>query len=191
MPCIHPWISRLIYTITFLLIGYIGWASLDDPATFWAPGHLSRHHTDIAQCTQCHEPFVGPTPQKCLACHSLQQFMASSRVEVSHFHEGVIKQNQSCVICHSDHQGLVAPITVGLMENPHGEFIFRVTGARSCSDCHAVEIRDNVTNFTLLENSLVQDLIREGESAHRAGRFAHCLRCHIGGQADTEEEDDD
>ncbi len=108
---------------------------------------------------------------------------------MSRFHEGVIKQNQSCGICHSEHQGLFAPITVGLTENPHGEFIFRVTGASACSDCHAVEIQDNVTNFTLLENAQVHNLIREGEGAHRSGHFARCLNCHIGGQRDMDDDD--
>jgi hypothetical protein len=191
MPCIRPWIPRLIYTITFLLIGCIGWASFEDPATFWAPGHLSRHHTDIKRCTQCHEPFVGPTLHKCVGCHSLQQFTAHSQGNVSRFHAGVIKQHQSCVFCHSEHQGLLAPITFGLTENPHGEFIFRVSGARSCSDCHSVEIQDNLTNFTLLDNAQVHHLIREGEGAHRSGHFARCLNCHVGGQVELEEKDDD
>lgn len=191
MPCLRPWIPKLIYTLTFLLIGGIGWASLVDPESFWAPGHLSRHHTDIHECTQCHQPFVGPTLHKCVQCHSLQQFTAHSRVDVSRFHQGVVKQNQSCGACHSEHQGLFAPITVGLPNNPHGEFIFRVSGADSCLDCHAVEVQDHVTSFTLLKNTQVLHLIREGEGAHRSGHFAHCLNCHVGGQRDLEEKDDD
>lgn len=191
MPCIHPWISRLVYTITALLIGCIGWASLEDPETFWAPGHLSRYHTDIKQCTQCHEPFVGPTSHKCVKCHSPKQFATRSQGDVSRLHEGFIEQNRSCTACHSEHQGLLAPITIGLTENPHGEFIFRVTGTRACSDCHAVEIKGNVRHFTLLENAQVRHLIHEGEGAHRSGHFARCLNCHISGQRDLEEEDDD
>ena len=189
MPCLHPWISRLIYTLTVLLIGCIGWASLEDPATFWAPGHLSRYHTDIAQCTQCHEPFVGPTRHKCLGCHSLKHFTAHSRADVGRFHEGVMRQHQSCLTCHSEHRGFFAPITVGVMENPHGEFIFRVSGARSCSDCHAVAIQDKVTTFALLDNAQVRHLVHEGEGAHRSGHFADCLGCHVGGQAAMEDED--
>lgn len=190
MPCIRPWISRLIYTMTFVLIGCIGWASLEDPASFWAPGHLSRHHTDIEQCTQCHQPFVGPTSNQCLNCHSLKQFVANSPNDVSRFHEGVIEQHQPCMTCHSEHQGLFAPITVGLTDNAHGEFIFRVSGTSACSDCHAVEIQDNKTHFTLLDNTHVRHLIEEGEGAHRSGHFAHCLKCHVGGQRDIEGEDD-
>ena len=190
MPCIHPWISGLIYTITFVLIGYIGWASFQDPETFWAPGHLSRYHTDIQQCTLCHQPFAGPIFHKCVRCHSLKQFATQSSWKVSYFHKGVIERSQSCGVCHSEHQGFFAPITVGLTENPHGEFIFRATGTNACSDCHAVEIQDSVTQFILLENTQVHDLIRKGEGGHRSGHFAHCLSCHIGGQEASEKGDD-
>ena len=191
MPCIHPWVSRLIYTTTFLLIGYIGWASMNDPTTFWAPGHLSRYHTDIQKCTQCHHPFEGPTFQKCVSCHSLKKFVTHSSRKVSHFHKGIIEQQQSCMTCHTEHQGILGPITVGLTDNPHGEFIFRVTGKSTCSDCHAVDIQNGGTQFILLENTYVRHLIQEGEGAHRSGHFASCLNCHLGGQRNIEKEDHD
>ena len=190
MGCLRPWVRRLVYTITLALIGYIAWASMDDPEAFWAPGHLSRHHTDIEQCAQCHQPFEGPTFHKCVSCHSLKQFASNSRPMVSHLHRSIIEKKQTCMACHVEHQGLLKPITAGIMENPHGEFIFRVSKATSCSSCHAVEIRDNATNLTLLQNAEVQNLIREGEDAHRLGHFAHCLNCHIGGQVDWKDESD-
>jgi len=191
MPCIHPWVSRLIYALTVLLVGGIGWASLEDPETFWAPGHLSRFHTDIKQCTQCHEPFMGPTSPKCVTCHSPQFFAANSRAEVRRFHEGVIEQHQSCGTCHVEHQGVLAPITTGIMENPHGEFIFRVSGTRACSDCHGIEVRDKTVHFAMVDNAMVQHLIRAGEGAHRPGHFSRCLTCHVGGQQDIEDDDDE
>lgn len=86
---------------------------------------------------------------------------------------------------------MLAPLTIGMMHNPHGEFIFRVTGARTCSSCHSVKIQNEVTQFTLLDNAKVKHLIREGEGAHRSGHFSHCLNCHVGGQLDLEEEDHD
>lgn len=191
MPCIHPWIPRIIYILSVVLIACIAWASLEDPETFWSPGHLSRHHTDISQCTQCHEPFVGPTRQNCMKCHSLKQFVTQSQGDVGQFHKGVIERKESCITCHSEHKGLRAPISVGLMDNPHGEIIFRVSGARTCSDCHAVEIRENATHITLLKNAKVRHLLHEGEGAHRPGRFAKCLTCHIGGQIDIEDEEEE
>ena len=190
LPCINPWIPRLIYTFTILLVGFISWASVEDPESFWAPGHLSRYHTDIDRCTQCHEPFVGPTFHKCVHCHSLQRFVMNSRNEVRRLHAGVMEQQQSCMTCHSEHHGVLASITIGLTVNPHGEFIFRVTGAKTCSDCHAIGTEGRATTSTLQENALVLDLIRDGEGAHRAGHFAHCLNCHTGGQRDIEIEED-
>lgn len=190
MPCIRPWISRLIYTITLTLIGFIGWASVNDPETFWAPGHLSRSHTDIKQCSQCHQPFEGPTLQKCMSCHPFVQFDGHSSPRTRAFHKSRIERGQPCVSCHTEHQGILTPITTGVQENPHGEFIFRVTGTTACSDCHAVESQENVRYYPVLHNERIQHLLAQGEGAHRSGHFARCLDCHVGGQAGSEGNDD-
>ena len=90
--------------------------------------------------------------------------------------------------CHTEHRGVLASITLGALQNPHGEFVFRATGTSSCSDCHDMGTGKKKTNPVLLKNSTVRHLIEEGEGAHRTGHFAQCLQCHRGGQIDVEEE---
>jgi hypothetical protein len=90
----------------------------------------------------CHEPFQGPTPQKCLSCHSRANFAARSEPAVTRFHADIIQKGRPCLMCHVEHRGVLALITTGALTNPHGEFIFRATGATSCSDCHMLKSVD-------------------------------------------------
>jgi hypothetical protein len=83
----------------------------------------------------------------------------------------------------------LALITTGALTNPHGEFIFRATGATSCSDCHMLKSVDGEKMMILLSNSRVSHIIEEGEGAHRFGHFARCLNCHRGGQLDIDDEE--
>ena len=190
MWCLRPWVSPLVLILTLLLLGYIVWGTVNTPETLWAPGHLSRHHTDIAQCERCHQPFKGTPNPKCLSCHTAEAFQARARAAVSHFHQEFIKSKQSCLECHTEHRGALASITTRGMRNPHGEFIFRATSTSSCSDCHAMDTGNIKTKPVPLQNERVKDLIEEGEGAHQPGRFAQCLRCHLGGQLDIDDEDD-
>ncbi len=190
MGCRRPWVSTVIWALTGLVIGLLAWASPQYPEALWAPGDLSRYHTDIASCGSCHEPFRGATPQKCLACHSLETFQARSEPEVSQFHHDVIQNDRSCLTCHTEHHGVLGAVTIGRLGNPHGEFIFRATGAISCADCHMIETSAGKEGDTLLRNAQVEQLIRKGEGAHRPGHFAKCLNCHRGGKLDVEEEDE-
>lgn len=189
MGCLRPWVPRLIYALTFLILGVVVWSSTRYPEAMWAPGHLSRHHTDITDCQSCHEPFRGTPAGKCLGCHTRQQFQNAEATEVGHQHLEIIQQEQACVECHIEHQGALTLITVGGEENPHGEFIFRSTGAGSCSACHRVNFEKGTLTSGLLENTLVQHLREEGEGAHRPGHFAKCLNCHRGGQMEIEDDE--
>lgn len=191
MGCLRPWVSPLVLILTLLLLGYIGWGTVNTPETLWSPGHLSRHHTDIKKCERCHQPFNKTPNSKCLACHTTEAFQARAQAAVSHFHQEVISRKQSCLECHTEHHGVLSSITTRGMHNPHGEFIFRATSASSCSDCHRIEMGKDKLKPILLQNGLVNDLIDEGEGAHQSGRFAKCLKCHIGGQLDIDDEKDD
>jgi len=191
MVCLRSWVAPLIWGLTALMIGVVMWLSPQYTEALWAPGHLSRSHTDVTSCGSCHEPFRGPTPQKCLSCHSSQNFAAQSEPDVTRFHADIIQKAQPCLMCHVEHQGVLAAITIGALNNPHGEFIFRATGATSCSDCHMMESGEGKKRMILLSNSRVNHIIEEGEGAHRVGHFVKCLNCHRGGQLDVEDENDD
>jgi len=62
--------------------------------------------------------------------------------------------------------------------NPHGDLVFRATGASSCRDCHRV---DREVRIVVLDNAPVRTLIAKGRGNHGPGRFADCFRCHAGG----------
>ena len=191
MVCLRSWVAPLIWGLTGLLIGAVVWLSPQYTEALWAPGHLSRYHTDVTSCGSCHEPFRGPTPQKCLSCHSSQKFAARSEPDVARFHADIIQKAQPCLNCHVEHRGVLAAITIGVLNNPHGEFIFRATGATACSDCHMMESATGKKRMILLSNSRVRHVIEEGEGAHRLGHFAKCLNCHRGGQLDVEGDNND
>lgn len=183
--------SKLIWAVTGLFTAYVIWGSLHTPETLWAPGHLSRYHADVVDCTLCHQPFFGATNSKCIVCHGLGQFQLRSQPEVLRFHQDVMARAQSCLDCHTEHRGVLASITIGTLDNPHGEFIFRVTGTTSCSECHVLQaVEEQPRKPVLLDNPLVRHLVDQGEGAHRPGHFAQCLKCHRGGRLDVEEDED-
>ena len=164
---------------TLLLLAWLGWESSRDPETWWAPGDLSRAHADLASCLQCHQPFKGPTSRNCLACHGEAQFARQSSPDVAAAHTESVRGGGNCLACHTEHRGVLASITIGALHNPHGEFVFRATGARTCGTCHVVSPEGGPP--TLRDNPTVRQLLEQGKGAHRRGRMADCLRCHAGG----------
>lgn len=186
LPLPHR-VVPVVAVATAVLLGWLGWGSIRNPEALWAPGDLSRHHADVTGCAHCHEPFQGPRPAKCLACHSEKQFSTRSKSSVYDLHREVIAQQKTCLACHTEHRGALAQITTNALFNPHGEFIFRATGTRSCSACHEFG-SDVVARPALLNNETVRHLFDEGEGAHHRGRMAHCLHCHVGGQREIEDD---
>lgn len=188
MGCLRPWVPRLIWFLTLFIVAAIIWGTVYYPEAMWAPGHISRFHGDISECQGCHEPFRGTTSRKCIVCHTEQMFQEREESELGRWHQEIIRQAQSCKLCHMEHLGIQAFPTIGLLENPHGGFIFRVTGTSTCFDCHYVNPDKGTMISGLLDNSRVQHLREEGEGAHQAGRFAECLHCHRRRQLEMEKE---
>jgi hypothetical protein len=121
----------------------------------------------------------------------METFQVESEPDVRQLHHDVIQDGGGCLACHTEHRGALTPITIRRLGNPHGELIFRATGATSCSDCHMMESVAEENGGTLFRNAWVDQLIRKGEGAHRSGHFAKCLKCHRGGQLEAEEEKDE
>ncbi len=186
--CLRSWVAPLIWSVTAVIIVVVMWFSPEYTEALWAPGDLSQYHTDVTSCGSCHEPFQGPTSQKCVSCHSSANFAARSESVVTRFHADIIKKAEPCLACHVEHQGVLASITTGAMKNPHGEFIFRVTRATSCSDCHWMRSAQGKKRMILLSNSHVSHILEEGEGVHTLGHFARCLNCHRGGKLDIEDD---
>lgn len=182
-------ILTVIVIFILLIIAWVIWGSYKHPETLWAPGDLSRYHADVSACNDCHQPFRGTTVNKCGSCHSEKQFAALSKPTVFEFHRKTLRDGRPCVECHTEHRGALAQITIGALENPHGEFVFRATGTRSCTACH--DFSAGFQNRAhLLDNFIVSHLMDEEEDAHRPGKMAQCLRCHEDGRLEIEDEDD-
>lgn len=184
----HGTVATVVIALVFLLV-WVALGTLIHPESLWAPGDLSRFHADVMACEDCHQPFQGAASDRCIVCHDQKQFANRSRPAVSEFHRKAIFNKKSCMDCHTEHRGALAQITVGAMINPHGEFVFRATGTRSCTACHDLNDRFKSSSF-VLDNAIVRHLMEEGEGAHQPGKMAACLRCHTGGRLDIEEAED-
>ncbi|SDY52349.1 cytochrome c3 family protein [Nitrosomonas sp. Nm58] len=110
----HP-LPRHTYRMTVLIIvclcSWIAWGSFHYPEAFWAPGHLSRYHDHIEYCTACHTSFRGVLAANCINCHDAEQF-ADGTTTVAEFHRNYVTQGRSCSGCHTEHNGLLAQITI-------------------------------------------------------------------------------
>lgn len=175
----------ILSIVIVLLTAWLFWGSFNFPEALWAPGDLSRYHADVSSCRDCHTPFQGTTIAKCAVCHNDRQFAERSQPKVSAFHRQALNEGGRCIACHTEHRGALAQITVGAMQNPHGEFVFRATGTRSCTACH-----DFSTGFEarpkVLDNLIVSRLLSEGDGFHRRGNMTHCLKCHEDGRLDID-----
>lgn len=105
----------VVAVATVVLLAWLGWESILFPETFWAPGDLSQYHANVGPCIHCHEPFQGPSPVKCQACHYREDFAARSEPTVRDHHIKMIAQRKTCMACHTKHRGALAEITTGVL----------------------------------------------------------------------------
>ena len=162
---------------TVLVVIWLAWGSWHDPESFWAPGNLSRYHAGIPRCMSCHQAFQGPITAKCVACHSEAGFAERTSM-VAAVHRDVIRQQQTCLSCHTEHRGVHGEITSAAARNPHGDFVFTATGTASCRACHRFEPTFGLPPI-LSDNDVVRRVMAQGRGAHRAGHMANCLQCHM------------
>ena len=79
------------------------------------PGPLSAKHEFLASdCESCHTPHVGPTADKCIACHASNQPLLSKQSTA--FHANLGAMTGDCRGCHVEHAGVEKrPITMDHM----------------------------------------------------------------------------
>lgn len=98
------------FMLWFTLIAALGTASILAVLHFPAaastlqqsvnPGPLSRAHADLGdRCQSCHQPVVGVTVTKCIACHANAERLIGRQPTA--FHASI----QECAACHVEHQG--------------------------------------------------------------------------------------
>lgn len=162
---------------TVVVVIWLGWGTVRDPETYWAPGDLSRYHADIGHCTSCHQAFRGPLGAKCIGCHSEARFAERAMPAVAAYHQEMVRQQQTCLSCHTEHRGTLAQITSSALKNPHGDFVFLATGTSACTACHVFAPTFGAPP-TMLDNDQVRYVMAKGSGAHRPGHMANCLQCH-------------
>jgi hypothetical protein len=87
----------IVAVATVVLLAWVGWESILFPEAFWAPGDLSQYHASVAPC------------------HYKEDFAARSEPTVRDHHLRVIDQRKTCVACHTEHRGMLAEITTGVL----------------------------------------------------------------------------
>lgn len=172
---LRPFVVTAILVI--FAIAWVVWGSLNFPATLWAPGDLSRFHSNVSGCSDCHQPFKGATSEKCVKCHQGKKSASVDKKIVVEFHEEIIREGKACSGCHTEHRGTLAQITIGAFKNPHGDFVFSATGARSCASCHDLD-KNFQTQGQVLNNAINGLLMLRGEGKHLAGKMSNCSTCH-------------
>jgi hypothetical protein len=70
LPLLSQALNYFIISAVIVLFAWVVWGSLNYPETLWAPGDLSRFHSDNTVCSDCHQPFHTASPDKCIACHT-------------------------------------------------------------------------------------------------------------------------
>lgn len=110
------------------------------PQHMVSPGKPIAAHAELAtDCFACHTPFIGSTPEKCIACHKVEEIglkttkgepIASEKKNVA-FHQKLTEKD--CVACHSDHRGVKAfrPIS------QFSHHLLDPTLQKQCDSCHA------------------------------------------------------
>jgi hypothetical protein len=160
------------------------------PHLMLAPGRLIAGHAPLeADCFACHQPFVGATAQRCIACHALAKIGRETTQGVpvvgqkikTPFHQGLVQQD--CMACHSDHADV---------RKYHA-------GARFSHELLAVAIRDRCGQCHARPSDTLHAKVAEdcgtchGRERWKPASFEHgkyflldrdhnvtCVTCHLG-----------
>ena len=131
--------TLLIVIITSLVI--LLFLAFISPQQMIAPGRLIDGHKEFqGDCFACHTPLLGSNSTKCIECHAVDdigirttsgQPIIDKKDHVA-FHQNL--QEENCVVCHSDHSGVMA-------FRPIQEFsheLVQTTVREQCVGCHRV-----------------------------------------------------
>lgn len=133
--------SLIAFFATLVLGSYL---LLEYPAAWISPGHLTEGHAKLnATCASCHTPGQSATPQKCQACHRVDQIgltrvdgsalPTSGRTARTRFHLALTRTD--CAGCHTLHPGQQARRDPSAFQH---EFLDRATRS-ACATCHTAQ----------------------------------------------------
>jgi len=159
------------------------------PQLMIEPGKLIDAHLELTDdCFNCHTPFIGSTPDKCMECHQVNEIglkttkglvIAKEKKNVA-FHQKLLEDD--CVACHSDHKGVQA-------FRPIGQFSHELVAQdmrEQCDSCHNMpgdalhrKIKGNCSQCHTVDGWKPATLEHEKYFRFDKDHDAPCEKCHI------------
>ncbi|MBU1237632.1 MAG: class III cytochrome C family protein [Gammaproteobacteria bacterium] len=109
------------------------------PHLMISPGKLIVAHQQLeTDCFACHQPLLGSTAERCIACHATRDIgrltttghaIVRSKAAVP-FHQELIEDD--CTACHSDHAGVKRYEWRGRFDHS----LLKASSSERCSACH-------------------------------------------------------
>lgn len=142
----RPWLWIVITANLLVVVSLI----FIYPNAMVSPGPLEPVHADLAtHCLACHAPFRGATPDRCIACHALQDIGVrttrgvplapqTERPSNPSFHLELIEQD--CTSCHSEHHRLT--------RRRFSHDLLHPAARQRCASCHAAPANELHREFT-------------------------------------------
>ena len=131
--------KKLLLIVSLNLLAMIALA-IAVPHLMVSPGSPILAHREFAlDCFACHTPFIGSSPEKCMACHKVEDIgikttkgmrIDGEKKSVA-FHQKLIEED--CVACHSDHNGVMAFRPISHFSHE----LIEVSTRERCDECHA------------------------------------------------------
>lgn len=122
--------TRLVIVFVFVLFAAALAGVLQAPELWIDPGGLLKGHAKIeGECSKCHTPLLGPSNEKCIACHKPAEIRSKKKSRVP-FHQNL--KEKSCTACHTDHLG---PDAAGATREFKHDLLEQSVLA-SCQECH-------------------------------------------------------
>ena len=150
----------------------------------FSPGPLTNAHADLegmSNCTQCHDIGNSISEAKCLECHDIIKSLIDNN---RGYHASQEAKTQSCIDCHSEHNGRKFEISRFDQENfDHtltGYDLQGQHGKIECRDCHSSE---NIANIELKSRpntflGLEEDCVSCHRDYHQNTLGNDCVSCH-------------
>lgn len=176
------WICKYIelrgcITVSMLLVATSLCAQL-------SPGDLADVHAHLEglfNCTKCHDLGKGISEQKCLDCHILLQ---ERIMEDEGYHASEPVKSNSCISCHSDHNGRSFDIIRFDEESfDHALTGYPLQGAHGHQDCAACHQPEYIQRTDIKEKQytflgLEQECLQCHEDYHQNTLSTSCTDCH-------------
>ncbi len=204
--------NKIIILIVAVNLGVLVLLAILYPRLMISPGLPIDAHAELAEdCFACHTPLIGSRPEKCIACHKVEEIGIKTTTGLSIakeqknvvFHQKLIEDD--CVSCHSDHKGVkafrpISQFTHNLLEptlrkqcdschnNPGDALHQKIKG--NCAQCHTQDAWtpagfDHEERFRF-----DRDHETECETCHINDDYANytCYGCHEHSRSEIREE---